>query len=87
MRDYLFAPGRPLHAIIAEVAEKYGLTYAELISSRRDRRLAWPRQEAMWRCAKETVSSYPEIAREFYRDHTTVLHGIRAHEERLRANG
>jgi len=81
-RDYLFLPGRPIHAIIAEVGQKYGLTYSEMIAKRRQLYLVGPRHEAIWRCAMETTASLPEIGRAFHRDHTTVLHAIRAHEVR-----
>lgn len=85
-RDMLLitAEDPPLHKIIAEVAKKYALTYVDLISRRRTRKLVWPRQEAMWRCLKETTASYPEIGRAIGgRDHTTVIHGVRAHEARM----
>jgi len=85
MRDYLFAP-QPMHAIIAQVAEKHGLTYREMLARRRARKIAWARQEAMWRCARETTESLPNIGRALggY-DHTTVLYGVRRHEERMSA--
>lgn len=87
-RDMLLAnPDKPLHQIIREVADKHGLTYAELMSHRRDRAIAWPRQEAMYRCAKETSASLPMIARIFNRDHTTIIHGVRAYSERMGAQG
>jgi len=88
-RDYLLVPNvRPMHAIICEVANKYGLTHNELVSNRRSRQVAWPRQEAMWRCAKETTFSLPDIGRALGgRDHTTVIYGIRRYEQRMRANG
>lgn len=85
-RDMLLgrSHGRPLHSIISEVANKYGLTYAELISARRQRHLAWPRQEAYYRCRNETSHTFPEIGRAFgNRDHTTILHGIQQYEKRM----
>jgi len=85
MRDYLFAP-RPMHVIIAQVAEKHGLEYSEIFTKQRARRYSWARQEAMWRLAKEVTASLPEIGRALGGfDHTTVLHGIRRHEARMSA--
>lgn len=92
-RDYLLGPKPftlPLHVIIAEVAQKHGVSYDELISDRRQKRMIAPRFEAYWRCARETPASYPQIGRAFgNRDHTTILHGVRRHEKRLAeaANG
>lgn len=72
--------------ICHEIAAKYRLSIAELRSERRARRIAWPRQEAFWRAYKETTLSLPAIGRYFGgRDHTTIIHGIKAHEARLKA--
>lgn len=70
--------------IIMDVCCKRNVTYHEMIGKRRSKRIAIPRQEAYWRCSKETAASLPAIGRAFGdRDHTTVLHGIRQHEQRL----
>lgn len=84
-RDFLLSPGRgrPLHAILMEVCEEYQFSLAELINPCRYRPYVYARQEAMWRCRKETPASLPEIGRMFKRDIATVIHGIRAHETRL----
>lgn len=70
--------------ILREVAQGYGLTVAALTGQGRSRHIAWPRQEAYYRAFTECSHlSYPEIARRIGgRDHTTVLHGVRAHCER-----
>lgn len=66
-----------------EVAEKYGLTVEQLLSRSNERRIAWPRQECMWRLRQETKLSLPSIARALQlRDHTTVLWGVRRYEHR-----
>ena len=60
------------------VSEHYGLTQADLISERRARAVARPRQVAMWIAKQITTRSLPDIGRRFGgRDHTTVLHGVR----------
>jgi hypothetical protein len=70
--------------ILREVAQEYGLTVAALTGQGRSRHIAWPRQEAYYRAFTECPHlSYPEIARRIGgRDHTTILHGVRAHCER-----
>jgi chromosomal replication initiator protein len=67
------------------VAEYYNLRMTDLISARRARAVARPRQVAMFLCKNLTARSLPEIGRGFGgRDHTTVIHAIRKIEE-LRA--
>jgi chromosomal replication initiator protein len=67
------------------VAEYFGLKQADLLSERRTRSVARPRQAAMWLAKQLTTRSLPDIGRRFGgRDHTTVLHAVRRIEE-LRA--
>jgi chromosomal replication initiator protein len=64
------------------VAEHYGLKQADMISERRARAVARPRQAAMWIAKQITTRSLPDIGRRFGgRDHTTVLHAVRRIEE------
>jgi chromosomal replication initiator protein len=59
---------------------------ADLISERRNRAIARPRQGAMWLAKQLTTRSLPDIGRRFGgRDHTTVLHAVRRIEA-LRAD-
>jgi chromosomal replication initiator protein len=63
------------------VAEHYGLKQADLLSERRTRAVARPRQTAMYLAKQLTTRSYPDIGRRFGgRDHTTVLHAVRTIE-------
>ena len=65
-------------------ADHFGLKQADLLSERRTRTIARPRQIAMYLCKQNTTRSYPDIGRRFGgRDHTTVLHGVRRIEEML----
>jgi hypothetical protein len=49
---------------------------AELVSERRARRIARPRQVVMYLARKHTKLSLPRIGRGLgFRDHTTVMHG------------
>lgn len=60
------------------VAEYYKIRVADLLSSRRNRSLARPRQIAMSLAKELTNHSLPEIGNAFGgRDHTTVLHACR----------
>jgi chromosomal replication initiator protein len=60
------------------VAEYYKIRVADLLSKRRNRSIARPRQMAMALCKELTNHSLPEIGDAFGgRDHTTVLHACR----------
>ena len=60
------------------VADYYQLKLTDLLSARRTRSLARPRQVAMALAKELTEHSLPEIGEAFGgRDHTTVLHGCR----------
>jgi len=60
------------------VAEYYQLSVKELLSQRRSRSVARPRQIAMSLAKELTEHSLPEIGDQFGgRDHTTVLHACR----------
>ena len=63
------------------VSEHFGLKQADLLSERRTRAVARPRQIAMHLAKSLTTKSYPDIGRRFGgRDHTTVLHAVRTIE-------
>jgi chromosomal replication initiator protein len=60
------------------VAQFYGIKMTEILSKRRTRSIAWPRQMAMYLARDLTSKSLPEIGEAFGgRDHTTVLHACR----------
>jgi chromosomal replication initiator protein len=70
------------------VAEYYKLRVADLLSPRKTRNLARPRQMAMALCKELTDHSLPEIGVAFGgRDHTTVLHACRRIEELCATDG
>ena len=80
LRPHLSAPERKVTVdhIQKAVAEHFGLTQADLLSERRARSVARPRQAAMWIAKQITTRSLPDIGRRFGgRDHTTVLHAVR----------
>ncbi len=71
--------------IIRKVADHYNLRMSDLLSARRARQVARPRQVAMFLAKTLTSRSLPDIGRRFGgRDHTTVIHAVRKIEE-LRA--
>ena len=71
-----------IEEIKRRVAEYYSLRMTDLISARRARVVARPRQVAMYLCKTLTSKSLPEIGRGFGgRDHTTVIHAVRKIEE------
>jgi chromosomal replication initiator protein len=67
-----------IEEIQKKTAEFYKLDLRELHSARRARRVARPRQVAMFLSRELTSRSLPDIGRRFGgRDHTTVLHACR----------
>lgn len=64
-----------------KAAEFYKLDLRDFVSKQRSRRVARPRQIAMYLSRKLTERSLPEIGRRFGgRDHTTVLHACKTIE-------
>lgn len=62
--------------IISVIADQYGVTSEDIISKKRSRDIALPRQIAMYLCRNMTQLSTTNIGRSFGgRDHTTVMHG------------
>jgi len=69
------------------VAEYYKIKMSDLLSKRRSRSIARPRQVAMALSKELTNHSLPEIGAAFGgRDHTTILHGVRKIKELRESN-
>jgi chromosomal replication initiator protein len=80
LRDMLAAQDKQvtMENIQKTVAEYYKIRTADLLSSKRSRSIARPRQMAMALAKELTKHSLPEIGTAFGgRDHTTVLHATR----------
>ena len=79
LRDLLHVYEKDLSIedIQKSVAEYYNIKLIDLKSTRRDRRIARPRQIAMYLSKQLTTKSLPEIGLAFDRDHTTIIHAIR----------
>ena len=90
LRDLLRAQQQAISIpnIQKAVADYYQLRVADLLSKRRTRSLARPRQLAMALAKELTEHSLPEIGDAFGgRDHTTVLHGCRVIRELMQTDG
>jgi chromosomal replication initiator protein len=84
LADILRASDRKvtIDEIIRKVADHYNLRLSDMLSPRRARAVARPRQVAMFLSKMLTSKSLPEIGRRFGgRDHTTVIHAVRKIEE------
>ena len=67
------------------VASHFNLNIHELLSPRRSRSLARPRQIAMYLAKQYTTNSLPDIGRKFSnRDHTTVIHAVKKIDELIK---
>ena len=65
----------------------YSINLEEMLSPRRSRPLARPRQIAMYLAKKLTTRSLPEIGRKFAnRDHTTVIHAVKTIDKLSQGN-
>ena len=90
LRDLLTVHDRliTIENIQKTTCEYYKIRMAELLSKRRPRSIARPRQMAMALCKELTQHSLPEIGDAFGgRDHTTVLHACRTIERLCETDG
>ncbi len=90
LRDLLRAQQQAISItnIQKTVADYYGLQVKDLLSKRRTRSLARPRQVAMALTKELTEHSLPEIGDAFAgRDHTTVLHACRQIKNLMETDG
>ena len=63
----------------------FNLNIQEMLSPRRSRSLARPRQIAMYLAKQHTTNSLPDIGRKFSnRDHTTVIHAVKKIDELIK---
>lgn len=73
---------RTVRDFVEEVSTETGVPVAAILSKNRTRKFCVPRQEVFLR-AHEYGLSLSHIGRVFDRDHTTILHGIRAARKRI----
>lgn len=86
------ALGRPgvqviVRDVVLAVCRVYGVTHGDLVSPRRFQGLARSRQVAMLLAHELTLASLPAIGLALRRDHTTVIHGIKAARLRTGPDG
>lgn len=68
--------------IMRKTCDYYHVRMSDMMSPKRSRNIARPRQMAMWLTKLLTQKSYPEIGKRFGgRDHTTVIHAVRKIDE------
>jgi chromosomal replication initiator protein len=81
-------PHQPsIQIIIEAVSRYYDVKLTDLLSKRRHKSIALPRQVCMWLARRHTRYSLEEIGGYFGgRDHTTVMHAIRAIDSRCQAD-
>jgi chromosomal replication initiator protein len=77
-----------LQAIIESVTRFYDVKLTDLLSKKRNKSIAMPRQVCMYLARKHTRFSLEEIGGYFGgRDHTTVMHAVRTIEQKADADG
>lgn len=81
-----------MKALLAETAADHAIHVRDILSLSRARPIAHARQDFMWRARQVRWQdggyrySLPQVARFLgLKDHTSVLHGVRAHGKRMEA--
>lgn len=72
-----------LRAILDTVAFVHGVTADDLKGPARARAIVRPRQRFMYEAGNLGRWSWPQIGGFVNRDHTTAIHGARAHARRM----
>ena len=84
LKDFINQTNKPINIDTIQniVAAHFNLNIHEMLSARRSRSLARPRQIAMYLAKQYTTNSLPDIGRKFSnRDHTTVIHAVKKIDE------
>ena len=87
LKDFINYNNKPINieTIQNVVASYFNLPVQEMLSARRSRSLARPRQIAMYLVKQYTTKSLPDIGRKFSnRDHTTVIHAVKKIDELIK---
>jgi chromosomal replication initiator protein len=87
LKDFINSNNKSINVEFIQnlVASHFNLNIQELLSPRRSRSLARPRQIAMYLAKHHTTNSLPDIGRKFSnRDHTTVIHAVKKIDELIR---
>ena len=87
LKDFINSSNKSINVEFIQnlVASHFNLNIQELLSPRRSRSLARPRQIAMYLAKQHTTNSLPDIGRKFSnRDHTTVIHAVKKIDELIK---
>ena len=87
LKDFINYNNKPINVETIQnvVASYFNLPIQEMLSARRSRSLARPRQIAMYLVKQYTTKSLPDIGRKFSnRDHTTVIHAVKKIDELIK---
>lgn len=87
MSEHVFSAlaERDLVDLLDRVCAGRGVTRAEVCGRGRTRTVASARHELWWHLRSTRAFSYEEIGRLFERNHSTVLHGVRAHQRVIKS--
>ncbi|MBE5957616.1 MAG: chromosomal replication initiator protein DnaA [Lachnospiraceae bacterium] len=73
--------------IIEIVSEHYGVTVTDLLSNKKTKNIAYPRQICMYLCKELTEETYAGIGKALNRkDHSTIIHGVTKIAEEIEEN-
>lgn len=73
--------------IIKTVAAYYGISIDEIVGTKRNKELVYPRQVSMYLIRSELNTSFPLIGKEFGgKDHTTIMHACDKIEKEISKN-
>jgi chromosomal replication initiator protein len=87
LKDFINSNNKSINVEFIQnlVATHFNLNLQEMLSPRRSRALARPRQIAMYLAKQHTTNSLPDIGRKFSnRDHTTVIHAVKKIDELIK---
>lgn len=68
------------------ICSKFNIPHEIIVGPHRARKIARPRQIAMYLCREEAGASWPKIGRYFNRDHTTAIYAHTHIGKLLRTN-
>jgi len=72
-----------IDAAVAIVAQRYGITPSVIMSKSKCQSSVAPRQEVFW-LARQAGLPWQQIANYFGMDHSTIIHGVKAVDERIK---
>jgi len=89
LEDIIVSRGKNLSVekILKAACDFFNISHDDILSTRRNKELVWPRQIVMYLLRHEMSLSYPKIGRELNKkDHTTIIHGVEKIEKELARN-